>query len=100
MQLLSTEILDWVNPKDVNLDNYFNNNLKGCFLEVVLQYSDKLHNLHNEYALVDEKLKMTKEMLSEYQLQYHEIQSFFFVKTKNLFLIQAIKENTISLLKI
>ena len=34
MQLLSTEILDWVNPKDFNLDNYSNNSPIGCLLQI------------------------------------------------------------------
>ena len=29
-QLLLTEILDWVNPKDFNLGNCFNHNPIGC----------------------------------------------------------------------
>ena len=31
MQLLPTEIIDRVNPKDFNLDNYFNDSPIGCF---------------------------------------------------------------------
>ena len=61
MQLPPTEILDCVNPKDLNLDNYFNNNPIGCFLEVDLDYLDELHDWHNGYPLI----KTTKNMLSE-----------------------------------
>ena len=45
MQLLPTEISDWVNPKDFNLDNYSNNSPVGCFLEVDFNYPDELHDL-------------------------------------------------------
>ena len=41
--LLPSGILDWVNPKDFNLDN---------FLEADLDYSDGLHDLHNDHPLV------------------------------------------------
>ena len=36
MQVLQTEILDWVDPKDFNPDNYSNDSPIGCFQEVVL----------------------------------------------------------------
>ena len=48
VQFLPTEILDWVNSKDFNLGNYSDNSPIGCFLEVDLDYHDKLHDLHNE----------------------------------------------------
>ena len=41
--LLPSGILDWVNLKDFNLDN---------FLEADLDYSDGLHDLHNDHPLV------------------------------------------------
>ena len=87
MQLLPTEILYWVNSKNFNLDNYFNNSPIGCFLEVDLDYPDELHDLHNDYPLLGEKIKVTKEMLFEYQLQTIENNNFPLVKIKNLFLI-------------
>ena len=31
MQLLPTEIFDWINPKDFNLDNFSNNSPIVCF---------------------------------------------------------------------
>ena len=33
MQLLPIEILDWVNPKDFNLDNYSNNNITNSTIK-------------------------------------------------------------------
>ena len=53
MQLLPAEILDWVNTKEFNLDNYSNDSPVGCFLEVDLDYPDELHELHNDYPLVN-----------------------------------------------
>ena len=38
----------------------------GYFLEVDLQYPDKLHELHNDYPLAPEKLTVINDMLSKY----------------------------------
>ena len=40
--------------------------LIGYLLEVDLEYSDKLHELHNDYPLAPEKLVGSKNMLSRY----------------------------------
>ena len=51
MQLPPTEILGWVNPKDNNLDSYSKDSPVGCFLQVDLDCTDKLLDLHNHYLL-------------------------------------------------
>ena len=38
----------------------------GYFLEVDLKYSDKLHELHNDYPLAPDKLAVSSDMLSRY----------------------------------
>ena len=38
----------------------------GYFLEFDLEYSDKLHELHNDYPLAPEKLAISSGMLSNY----------------------------------
>ena len=38
----------------------------GYFLEVDLEYPDKLHELHNNYPLAPEKLAVSSNMLSKY----------------------------------
>ena len=38
----------------------------GYFLKVGLEYSDKLHELHNDYPLAPEKLAVSSDMLSKY----------------------------------
>ena len=40
--------------------NIFNKAKKGCILEVDLEYPKKLHDVHNEYPLAPEKLKVNK----------------------------------------
>ena len=57
MQLLPTEILDWVNQNDFDLDNYPNNGPIVCLLEFDLDYPDKLHDLCDDYHLDGEKIK-------------------------------------------
>ena len=49
MQLVPTETLVWVDPKDFSLDNNFNDSSIGCFSEVHHDYSDELDDLHNNY---------------------------------------------------
>ena len=55
MQLLPTKILDWVNPKDFNIDIYSTNGSIGCFLEDDLDRTNELHDLHNYYPLAVER---------------------------------------------
>ena len=38
----------------------------GYFLEVDLEYSNQLHELHNDYPLAPEKLAVSSDMLSKY----------------------------------
>ena len=38
----------------------------GYFLEVDLEYFDELHELHNDYPLVPERLAVSSDMLSKY----------------------------------
>lgn len=47
MQLLPTEILDWVNPKDCNLDNFYSYSSIACVLETGFDYPNELHGLYN-----------------------------------------------------
>ena len=49
-----------------DLAKYKEDNKKGVILEVDLEYPQELHDLHNDYPLAPEKMKVTKEMLSPY----------------------------------
>ena len=55
VQLLPTEILDWVDLKGFSLDIYSNDSPIGWFLDVGLDYPDELPDLHNDYLLAGEK---------------------------------------------
>ena len=68
-QYLPTGGFKWLSQKQIdkiNLDKYEVDSKKGLILEVDLEYPEKLHDLHNDYPLASEKLKVTKDMLSPY----------------------------------
>ena len=59
----------WMTEKqisNINLSKYNANSKKGLILEVDLEYPEKLHDLHNDYPLAPEKIKVHKDMLSDY----------------------------------
>ena len=64
---LSTGGFKWLNPAKLNLDKYDNNSSRSCTLEVHLEYSKELHELHNDYPLPQDKLEITREILSDYK---------------------------------
>ena len=85
MQLLPTEILDWVDPKDFTLDYYSNGSVIRCFIEANLNCPEEMHDLHNDYPLAGEKMKVREEMVSNYQLQIIEDNNFFLGKNKKTY---------------
>ena len=50
----------------VNLAACTEDRKKGMILEVDLEYPNELNELHNDYPLAAEKIKVTKEMISSY----------------------------------
>ena len=74
MQLLPTEILDWVNPKDFNLDNFYSYSPTACVLEAGFDYPNELHGCI--IFVCGQKRKVTKEILFVYQLQIMESDGF------------------------
>ena len=52
MQLMPTEMLNWVNPKGFNLNKYSNGSTVGCFLEVDLYYPGELCDLNIGYVFL------------------------------------------------
>ena len=45
--------------------NIKTNSSTGYKLEVDLEYSQELHNIHNDYPLAPQKINITKEWLSD-----------------------------------
>jgi len=59
----------WMTQKQIDkidLAKYKEDNNKDFIAEVDLEYPEELHDLHNDYPLGPEKVKVTKNMLSEY----------------------------------
>ena len=68
-QYLPTGGFKWLSQKQIekiNLGKYTDDSKKGLILEVDLEYPKELHDLHNDYPLGPEKVKVTNEMLSDY----------------------------------
>ena len=68
-QYLPTGNFKWLSQKQIektNLGKYTENSKKGLILEVDLEYPQELHNLHNDFPLGPEKIKVAKDMLSDY----------------------------------
>ena len=56
-----------VNHETVNkILNKSDNSLNGYFLEVDLNYPEELHDIHNNYPMAPEKIKIEDDMLSPY----------------------------------
>ena len=51
--------------KNFNVDSVSKNNFDGYILEIDLEYSDELHDFHNDYPLAPEKLEINNNMLSK-----------------------------------
>ena len=65
-QYLPTGGFKWLSEKEVNLSKFDNESEKGLILEVDLEYPKELHDLHNDYPLAAEKIKVTENMLSPF----------------------------------
>ena len=68
-QYLPTGNFKWLSQNQIektNLGKYTENSKKGLILEVDLEYPQELHDLHNAYPLGPEKIKVAKDMLSDY----------------------------------
>ena len=68
-QYLPTGGFRWMTEEQINnidLAKYNDNSKKGLILEVDLEYPKELHDLHNDYPMGPEKVKVTKDMLSSY----------------------------------
>ena len=66
IQYLPTGGFEWLTEEEVDLSKYNDEFEKGLILEVDLEYPEELHDLHNDYPLAAEKIKVTEDMLSPY----------------------------------
>ena len=60
---------NWLREKEINeidLAKYEEDSKKGLILKVDLEYTKELHDMHNDYPLAPEKIKVAKEMLFPY----------------------------------
>ena len=68
-QSLPTGGFRWLTGKEINkldLGKYKTDGKKGLIPEVDLEYPQELHNLHNDYPVAPEKIKVSNNMLSGY----------------------------------
>lgn len=72
---LPTDGFKWLTEKQIekiDLSKYTETSNKGSILEVDLEYPGSLHELHNDYPLPAEKIKLNENMLSIYSKNIQE----------------------------
>ena len=68
-QYLPTGNFKWMTDKEISkidLRKYKADGKKGLILEVDLEYPQELHDIHNDYPVAPEKVKVSNNMLSAY----------------------------------
>ena len=68
-QYLPTGGFKWLTEKQINkinLAQYNEDSNKGLLIEVDLEYPKELHDLHNDYPLAAERVRVNNNMLSKY----------------------------------
>ena len=68
-QYLPTGNFRWMTDKEIDridLGKYKEDGKKGLILEVYPEYPQELHDMHNDYPVAPEKVKVSKNMLSDY----------------------------------
>ena len=74
-QYLPTGGFKWLTEKQINnlnLAKYKEDSSEGLILEVDLEYPRELHDVHNDYPVAAEKVKVTEDMLSDYSQKIAE----------------------------
>ena len=72
-KFLATSGFKLIDSKEIDLNKYTINSLKGCVIEVDLDYPKELRELHNDYPLAVAKIEINREMLSDYQLNIDDL---------------------------
>ena len=78
-QYLPTGNFKWMTDKEISkidLGKYKADGKKGLILEVDLEYPKELHDLHNDYPIAPEKVKVSKREKKEYVLHYRNLQLY------------------------
>ena len=68
-QYLPTGNFKWMTDEEISkidLGKYKKDSKKGLIQEVHLEYLQELHDLHNDYPVAPEKVKVSNDMLSGY----------------------------------
>ena len=63
--------------KELDLNKYTSNNLKGIVHVEDLEYPKELQELDNDYTLAPHKIKIKKEMFSDYQLKIADLYKIY-----------------------
>ena len=72
-KFLPTGGFEWIDPKEFDFNKHTGNSSEGRVLEVDLEYPKELRELHNDYPLAPDKIKIKREMLSVYQLKIADL---------------------------
>ena len=65
-QPLPLKGFEWIDPEQIDFAMTNADEKNGYILEVDLDYPQELHDLHNDFPLAPEKMKITSDMLSKY----------------------------------
>ena len=68
-QYLSTGNFKWMSDREISkidLGKYSADSKRGLILEVDLEYPQELHDMHNDYPICPERVKVSNDMLSGY----------------------------------
>ena len=65
IQKLPVRNFQWRDPEQVDVLAYDTEGDTGCFVEVDLEYPDRLHDLHDMYPLAPEPMDITEDMVSQ-----------------------------------
>ena len=52
-----------MDSREFDLSIYTSNSLKGCVLQVDLEYPEESHEFHNDYPLAPDKTKIKRKMI-------------------------------------
>ena len=83
-KFIPTNGFKWIDPKKFDLNEYNSNSSKGCVLEVDLEYPKELRELHSDYPLDPDKIKIKRKMLSEYQLKIADLYNILIGNVRKL----------------